>query len=1019
MSADTAVHAHRLAELLPEGSVAVPELMLSELTLDSRAVKPGDGFVALPGTNQHGMAFALQAQAAGASVVIWQLAPGVTVPDGLTIPAVAVDDLRAHLGGIAAKLYGQPGDLLRIIGITGTNGKTSTTLLLAQALNLLGQCCGSIGTLGVKLENTHETADIELSQADIRTTPDAISVQRTLRGLVDQGAAAVAMEVSSHALDQQRVNGVPFKLAIFTNLTREHLDYHETMAAYGAAKAKLFEFTTLKSAVINIDDEFGRTLYRQLSPRILGISFGLNSDCQVRAEKILLNSLGARFTLCVPRHVSGHVSGHEYVIQTSLYGRFNVVNLLGVVAALIALGYSMNEITPVIPMLQPVTGRMNRLGGGDQALVVVDYAHTPDALTQVLINLREHLNIAHSQSSEHPNQLICVFGCGGDRDSGKRSLMGRAAQEFADVVIVTNDNPRSESETAITDQILSGFKNTDYPSHNVIVEHRRERAIELAIMQAKPGDIVLIAGKGHENYQEIASVKHAFNDSQVALAVLKKQKMPHTDGMNLALNELAELAGGTLIAPNLFALANKQSENLGGQVFDAPVFDPEAILGQSVSNDTRSLEPGAIFIALKGERVDGHTLLAQAQALGAVAALVSVPTESALPQILVPNVEAALAQLASAWCQRLPTKRVAITGSNGKTTVKNLTASILAQVGETLATVGNLNNELGLPLTVLRMREKHAFAVLEMGAGKPGDIRFLANIARPHVALVNNAMAAHLERLGDVHGVAEEKSSIYRALLPGGTAIINLDDAELSCFLHAASQAGAAKLTFSLNSAAADIYATDIVLGASSRFTLHCPLGSTPIAFALVGTHNIRNALAAAGLAIAAGANLAQISAGLNLASSAKGRLKLYPQPGGWNLLDDSYNANPGSVKAGMEALVALGGSAWVVLGNMAELGNDADALHREVGAYAHQVGVAKLFCLGEHAAHAAQSAGSIGEAFSDMETLVHTLKADLAQANHSGANTGVNLLVKGSRSAGMERIAVLLGADVAHAGGH
>ena len=574
MNAAPAMRIYRLSDLLPEGSAAVPELMLSALTLDSRQVQPGCGFVALPGATQHGMAFALQAQAAGASVVIWQPAPGITVPEGLTIPAVAVEHLRAHLGDIAAKLYGLPGSSLRIIGVTGTNGKTSTTRLLAQALNLLGQRCGSIGTLGIKLENEPETADIELSQADIRTTPDAISVQRTLRWLVDQAAAAVAMEVSSHALDQQRVAGVPFELAIFTNLTREHLDYHENMAAYGAAKAKLFEFATLKSAVINIDDEFGRTLYAQLAPRMLGISFGLKSDCQVRAENILLNNLGARFTLCVPRHVSGHVPGHEYVIQTSLYGRFNVVNLLGVVAALIALGYCMSEITPVIPLLQPVTGRMNRLGGGDQALVVVDYAHTPDALAQVLINLREHLNIVDSQSSEQANKLICVFGCGGDRDSGKRSLMGRAAQEFSDVVIVTSDNPRSELETAITDQILSGFKTTDASPANVIVEHRRERAIELAIMQAKPGDIVLIAGKGHEKYQEIAGVKHIFNDSQVALAVLKKQKMSQTDGMNLALNELADLAGGTLIAPHLFALANKQSENLSEQVFDGQVLTP-------------------------------------------------------------------------------------------------------------------------------------------------------------------------------------------------------------------------------------------------------------------------------------------------------------------------------------------------------------------------------------------------------------------------------------------------------------
>ena len=1001
-----AMRTQRLSDLLPEGSVAVPEVMLSALSLDSREVHPGCGFVALPGTAQHGMAFALQAQAAGAAVIIWQPIAGVSVPPGLTIPSVAVDNLRAHLGDIAAKLYRLPGAALRIVGITGTNGKTSTTRLLADALTRLGLRCGSIGTLGVRLERAgdKDAEVLELAQTDVRTTPDAINVQRTLRGFVEQGASAVAMEVSSHALDQQRVAGVPFELAIFTNLTRDHLDYHENMAAYGAAKAKLFEFASLKSAAINIDDEFGRTLYAQMPARIKRISFGTSTDSQVRAENIVLNSRGASFTLCV--------AGHELGIQSSLYGRFNVVNLLGVVAGLIALGYSVAQITPVLPLLQPIAGRMNRLGGGDQALVVVDYAHTPDALAQVLMNLREHLNI-NSGASDTANKLICVFGCGGDRDVGKRALMGRAAEEFADVVIITNDNPRSESETAITDQILAGIKTT-----SALVEHRRERAIELAILQANQGDIVLIAGKGHENYQEIRGVKHPFDDATVALGVLKKQysdkkgantspaseeenKSTPSNGMNLTLEEFVALSGGTLISPT----------------GTAPALDAQAIMVQSVSSDTRTLEFGGIFVAIKGEHVDGHSLLAKAQALGAVAALVSVQSASALPQILVPNVEAALAQLATAWCQRVPAKRVAITGSNGKTTVKNLTASILAQAGKTLATPGNLNNELGLPLTVLSIRQKHAFAVLEMGAGKPGDIRYLANIARPHVALVNNAMAAHLERLGDVHGVAEEKSSIYRALLPGGTAVINLDDAELPCFLHAASQAGAAKLTFSLNSPAADVYASDVKLGLKSSFTLHCRLGTAPISLALVGTHNVRNALAAASLAMAAGANLAQISAGLNLAASTKGRLKLYPQPGGWNLLDDSYNANPGSVKAGMEALVALVGHAWVVLGNMAELGKNADALHREVGLHALKVGVKKLFCLGEQAAYAAQSAGAIGETFSDIDALIHALKTNLTQAHD--ATLPVNLLIKGSRSAKMERVATLLGADIATVGGH
>ena len=1002
-----------LKDILPEGSVGVPELMISALTLDSREVsacghgkqvspagdtekqvspagdtekqvKPGCGFVALPGASQHGIAFALQAQAAGASVVIWQPAAGangtaISVPAELTIPAVAVDNLRTHLGDIAARFYDLPGSKLRIIGVTGTNGKTSTTLLLAHALKLLGQRCGSIGTLGVKLDGGAAT-EADLQQADVRTTPDAISLQRTLRGFVDQGASVVAMEVSSHALDQQRVAGVPFELAIFTNLTRDHLDYHAGMEAYGAAKAKLFEFTSLKSAVINIDDAFGRVLIAKLASSINGISFGLAVDADVRAENVVLNSQGASFSLCV--------SGHTHIIQTPLFGRFNVVNVLGVIAGLMALGYPVREITSVIPQLQPITGRMNRLGGGDQALVVIDYAHTPDALAQVLISLREHLGVADRNSSAHrPAKLICVFGCGGDRDTGKRALMGKAAEQFADVVIITNDNPRSESESAITDQILAGFQGT-----NAIIEHRRERAIARAIMQAGAGDIVLIAGKGHENYQEIRGVKHAFDDSTVAASALKDQQLLRANSMNLALSECAELSGG---------------------VFIAPTYDTQAAIVQSLSCDTRTLAPGGVFVAIKGERVDGHTLLDTAQAQGAVAALVSVQSKSTLPQILVPNVEIALARLASAWCQRMPAKRIAITGSNGKTTVKNLTASILAQVGETLATPGNLNNELGLPLTVLSIRQKHQYAVLEMGAGKPGDIGYLAGIARPHVALVNNAMAAHLERLGDVHGVAEEKSSIYRALLTGGTAIINFDDAELPCFLHAASAAGAAKLTFSLNSPAADVYATEIKLGASSDFTLHSPLGSAAISLALVGTHNIRNALAAASLAIAAGANLAQITAGLCSTASSTGRLKLYPQPGGWNLLDDSYNANPGSVKAGIEALIALPGRAWVVLGNMAELGDAVDALHREVGTQARELGVEKLFSLGNHAAQAAQAAGVIGLAFDDIEALVASLKTNLAQT------PGVNVLVKGSRSAKMERVAMLLGADVAHTGGH
>jgi UDP-N-acetylmuramoyl-tripeptide--D-alanyl-D-alanine ligase len=386
---------------------------------------------------------------------------------------------------------------------------------------------------------------------------------------------------------------------------------------------------------------------------------------------------------------------------------------------------------------------------------------------------------------------------------------------------------------------------------------------------------------------------------------------------------------------------------------------------QSVSSDTRTLRPGALFAALPGARFDGHDLLAQAHAAGAAAALVvRVNAQVPLAQIVVADVPHALGQLAHGWIDTLAVKRIALTGSNGKTTVKNLTASILQNAGETLATQGNLNNELGLPLTVLSLRPAHRFAVLEMGAGQPCDIAYLAKIANPDVALVNNAMAAHLERLGSVHGVAVEKSSIYRALRPNGVAVINLDDSERATFNAAAERADVTRLRFSTQDASADVYACDIVLGATSRFTLCCASGTAAIHLPLLGLHNVRNALAATALSLAAGASFAQVCAGLQTALPAAGRLRLLPQQGGWRVLDDSYNANPGSLAAGMDALVTLAGEPWVVLGNMAELGQDAQALHADVGAHAQRIGIRRLYCLGDNAAFGGVVAGATMRGF-------------------------------------------------------
>ncbi|UXI67717.1 UDP-N-acetylmuramoyl-L-alanyl-D-glutamate--2,6-diaminopimelate ligase [Tahibacter amnicola] len=483
--------AMRLSELL--GPVAGPhgDVLVSGLTLDSRAVARGDAFVALQGGRSHGIDFAAVAIERGAVAILAEGTAGPAVTQG--VPTLWIDDLRTQIGSIAARFHGEPTAALQVVGVTGTNGKTSTVQLLAQALTALGHPAASIGTLGAGLHG-HITAGE-------RTTPDAISLQRLFDEFRRAGATHVAMEVSSHALEQGRVNAVHFDTAVFTNLTRDHLDYHGTMDAYAAAKERLFRWPALRHAVVNIDDAFGRELAARIAGTIACVRTGIdNPAADVVASDLVLDAAGIRFRLVTP--------WGRAVVATPLLGRFNVANLLGVIAVLGVQGMNFDAIIRTVRDLTPVNGRMNRLGGeSGEPLVVVDYAHTPDALEQALATLRAHCD----------GRLICVFGCGGERDAGKRPVMGAIAERLADVAIVTDDNPRGEDGDAIVAAVREGFAE---PAR-ALVERDRARAIRLAIAQARPGDIVLIAGKGHEPYQEVGGQKYPFDDLIVARQILE------------------------------------------------------------------------------------------------------------------------------------------------------------------------------------------------------------------------------------------------------------------------------------------------------------------------------------------------------------------------------------------------------------------------------------------------------------------------------------------------------------------
>lgn len=484
------------------GAFDVPDSIdVADITLDSRAVRPGSVFLACRGRTQHGLAHAREAVAAGARAILWEPAPGVSPPAlGRQVLLIAVPELQAQAGYIADRFFAAPSARLAVAGITGTNGKSTCAWLLADALGRCGRPAAYFGTLG--------HGRLGALQGTAHTTPDAVTLQRWLAEEVAAGTQAVAMEVSSHALDQQRCNGVRFQAAAFTNLTRDHLDYHGDMDCYAAAKARLFEWPRLQLRVFNIDDLQGRELAQRMRDD-QGLWVTSRQPGAVLPPR-------ARFVLA--RELRVGASGLELQITSSagaaqlrspLLGEFNADNLLTVLALLLGLGVGLDEACAALAQCRAPAGRMETLGGGELPLAVVDYAHTPDALRKVLSALRVHT----------AGRLWCVFGCGGERDAGKRALMGAIAAELADQVVITDDNPRGEDPAAIARDILDGMPRPD----GAEVIHDRAAAIAGVLARARPGDTVLIAGKGHESTQQIGDSRRPFSDVQVARTALHER----------------------------------------------------------------------------------------------------------------------------------------------------------------------------------------------------------------------------------------------------------------------------------------------------------------------------------------------------------------------------------------------------------------------------------------------------------------------------------------------------------------
>jgi murE/murF fusion protein len=899
------------------------------VTDDSRAVGPGDLFVAVRGRTVDGHAFARAAAERGAAALV------VEAEQRVSVPQVVVPSGAHVLGPLAARAAGSPAARMRLCGVTGTNGKTTTTYLVESMLAAAGARPGVVGTVSFRFAGRAQPATF--------TTPAPRELQALLAAMLDAGVTDVVLETSSAALEMDRLGGLTFRVAAFSNLTQDHLDVHGTMAAYQAAKTRLFaeQLAPDGVAVANIDDPAGTAMLAAAPPgaRRIAVSTTGSADVSLRSARSSLGGIEAVFA--TPR-------GELAVRTRALFGAYNVANLGLAIGIAEGLGLAHEAVAAGIERLAGVPGRVQRVGDSS---IFVDYAHTPDALQRVIAALRPLTE----------GRLIVAFGCGGDRDPTKRPRMGRVVAEGADVVVVTSDNPRTEAPEAIIAAILEGIDRPAGP--DLMVEPDRRTAIGIAVRAAGPGDVVLVAGKGHEDYQILGRTKIHFDDREEAAAALARR---------LTLDEVVAATGGTVL-------------RVGARAFGG------------VTIDGRTAARGDLFFAISGERHDGHAFAAQAAAAGAEGFVVERDLDVAGTVIQVADARVALGRIARALRRRWGGTLVGVTGSTGKTTTKQLIAAMLGD--RALATEGSLNNETGVPLTLARLRPEHRFAVVEMGMRGLGQIDYLAEIAEPDVGVVVNAGVAHVGVVGSVDAIAQGKAEIWGRLRPGGAAVYPATDARLAA--HAAR--APRRVSFGPGGdVAVERYTPRGVDGADVVFAVGARRleGRVP----LLGRHNADNAACALAVALALDLDLDAALAGLARARPGRHRGEV-ADLGGRHVLLDHYNANPASMRAALETLATLaaGRRAVAILGDMLELGAAEDEAHAAVGRAVGELGIGHLVTLGERARGAAQAARAAGVPH------VHVAHVDdavgAARLAASWTDPGDWILVKASRAMQLERV--------------
>jgi len=961
---------------LKGGSTCDPDIL--SLTSNSREVRPGSLFIAVKGLKADGHDYMDQAIENGAVAVIAENNPK---NQGHIL---LVENSRKAMAALAAAFYGNPSDTLVLVGVTGTNGKTTTTWILESIFKAAGFNTGVIGTVNIHYNGKAFNNPV--------TTPDSIDLQKTLAEMKAAGVTHAVMEVSSHGLDLFRMDFCRFDAGIFTNLTQDHLDYHKNMENYFECKKRFFtEFLGAKGknnaqAVLNIDDEKGEFLFNNLDCKKISISTQKRADIYTQDIRDDINGLSG--TLCF-RDTAAQFS-------SSLTGRFNLENILCAAGVAQALGIEPETIKKGIEACRSIPGRLEKTDNPMDRFMFVDYAHTPDALESILTTLK----------ARAPKRLITVFGGGGDRDRSKRPLMGKIACEYSDIAIATSDNPRTENPEAIIQDILKGMTRAERLSgedplinpfkKGFLVETDRKKALALAVRISKPKDIIVAAGKGHETYQITNSGTLHFDDRE------ELQKAAH------------EFSDSFKPIPWL-------AEDLAKALTQAPVFSTldKGFSFSGISTDSRTVKETEIFLALKGGRFDGHAFVQTLIDKGVKGFITQQPFYSDLDPALknelsqknlicieTKNTLTALGDLARYQRLRSKAKVLAVTGSSGKTTTRKILEDIFTTRFHTLATLGNLNNEIGLPLTLLKLSAAHEWAIVEMGMNHPGEISRLSHIALPDMAVITNTAPVHLEGLGSVENVALAKAEIFEGLRENGVAILHADDPRRKILEAKARGNHSIKNIFFFGAAEdAHIRAANIrALDSWTEFT--AKMGETENEFLIPSPapFMVDNCLAAILAAASAGIDIKTIQKGIAAFTPVSGRMNIYRLSNTLTLMDDTYNANPASVEKALHTLQRVSGpdNSIAVLGDMLELGEATDVLHRRIGGIVAELGIRNLFVFGTQVRYLLD--GALEKGF-PREGIFQGTKEEIAKKILEHRDTKTWALIKGSRGMAMETV--------------